>query len=185
MMRLLLILCISVQLAGAGGAPLPPVPRAAAVAAPKTNVFRLRFAWDYPAAWSNSVGTFYLCYGLVPGQWTNIIATGTSNAFTFLKTNWTERTARHFYAVRARTTNGEPSNEVHFPPYPPTHVRVRWKTNAPTTIFVSSTLAVPRWSAIATVTATNEWTTPLQDGQQWYALDRNDPPTITLFNPLN
>lgn len=150
-------------------------------AASPSSVFRLTFAWNYPIAVN-----FTLWYGLAPGQWTNKVPVGMATTFTFAKTNWNERWMRHFYVVRAGT-DGPPSNEVHFPPYPPSHVALLWAGKVYTVLFSSDNVAVPisQWPVIATVAGTNRWDGPMTPGARYFAVTNGETLKIVLYNPLN
>lgn len=153
--------------------------RMALVAPPKTNVFRLNFAWQGSAS--------VLCYGLTRGgPWTNTVPMATGTSYAFSKTNWAERSLRHFFVVR-NGTNGPPSNEVHYPPYPPDHVALTWNTNARTVLFSSPVLARPirQWPVLADVTGTNRWDGALTSGSRFFTATNGQVLGILLYNPLN
>lgn len=157
-----------------------------AVVPPKPRVFRLPLTWKYPRPLGSNE-TFVLCYGTQPGQWPNMIATGSATNYPFTKTNWVERGLRHFYIVR-NGTNGPPSNEIHYPPYAPNRIALTWIGKGRTVLFSSPTLAIPvrQWPILADVTGTNRWDGPFTPaGTRFYATTNGEVPKILLYNPLN
>lgn len=156
---------------------------AAVVVPPRPKVFRLPLTWKY----SLVPQTFVLCYGTQPGQWPNMIPTGSGTNYTFTKTNWVERGLRHFYVVRDGT-NGPPSNEVFYPPYAPNRVALTWIGKVRTVLFSSPVMAGPvrQWTFLADVTGTNRWDGPFSPtANRFFATTNGEVPRVTLYNPLN
>lgn len=168
---------------------------AAVLPPPKTNfVYKRTFLWDYPLAELDGIRGFRLYMGESPGSYTIIEDAGTNyngtNFFyVFLRTNWVERLDRHFAVVTAADPDGLeslPSNEVHWPAYPPDHYRLQWQTNWTTVNIYSFTdLSVPieSWPLIGSVSGTNIFEGLLSARQQFFVIDKPDVLTITVFNP--
>lgn len=156
----------------------------AAMANPATNrVYRLSFAWDYP---SGNVVSFSLLFGSTPGVYTNTIWMGRINKYTLSITNWSESKVRHFFVIRVTSLGGgvsPPSNEVHWPPYPPTHIRLSWTNSGPVTIIQSTDLRT--WATAAAIVGTNTWTTNMVQGRRFFRLQPVGRLKIVPFNPLN
>lgn len=164
------------------------------VGPPRTNfVYRVGLAWLEDQDTQPLISTYTLYVGRSPGTydyWTNDI--GTNLSYTFARTNWDdERLNRHFFVVTAKDQDGnesEPSNEVHFPPFPPDHYRLSWTSNwDQVTIFETTDLSIPQtnWTVTATVFGTNSYSDWISAGSacKFFCLDKPDVLTITVFNP--
>lgn len=119
----------------------------------------------------------------MPGVYTNTIITGASNTFRLVITNWTELRVRHFFAVRA-SVNGQTSiysNEIHWPPYDPDHVELRW-AGAASNLLVSANVYGP-WARVP-VGGTNAYMEAIAN-KRFFRLEPPMPLTIRAFNPRN
>lgn len=163
--------------------------------APKTNaVYKRTFLWDYDDDIS-AVHTFKLYMGESPGSYTiledaGVNWNGTNYFYIFLRTNWDERMDRHFAVVTAADASGLeslPSNEIHWPAFPPDHVRVMWLTNYPdpVTIYHSSDVRLPmtNWPMAAIVMGyTNaEFLMGISD---FFYIDKPEHLSIEAYNPF-
>lgn len=156
-------------------------PMAPRVAVKRPLVTRIPFAWDS----SNTPDTFELGYGSLPGVYTNTIATGLTNGYTFVQTNWAERSVEHYFAVRAMVGGSVSawSAEMHYPSYPADHYRLTWAQVGTVALYTASGLPI-HWQPLATVTGTNEFTGPLASPAQFFG-SPDARLAVTLFNPLN
>jgi len=162
------------------------------VVPPQTNfIVRKRFLWLEDPDAMPMVSTYTLYLGTNPGVYDSSADTGTNLFYDFSRTNWSERSQRHFVVVTAKDDAGEeslPSNEVHFPAYEPDHFRLTWTSNwDQVTIYESNDLSIPKenWTVTATVFSTNSYSgwIDLTLRGKYFCLDKPDVLTITVFNP--
>lgn len=172
------------------GAPMSSTSTASAVLPPRTNfVYRRTFGWQYPTNELPSVRNFRLYIGQESGSYSIVEDTGTNLTYTFRRTNWTERMDRHFAVVTAQDMGfleSIPSNEIHWPDFPPDHYRLTWQTNYPVVLVYSTTdLTMPKsqWPILAMVAGTNVFEDWIRDDYRFFVIDKAETPTITLFNP--
>lgn len=165
-----------------------PVP----LVAPTTNkVFKLNFGWDYDTNDLALVDTFTLYMGYDSNTMAFVQDTGTNLFFTFLRTNWDDRLTRHYFVVTAKGqgTESDPSNVVHYPPFPADHIRLIWQTNWPTVVIYTTTnifLDRNQWDVLDSVGFTNQYETLIvNDGQpHYFIIDQSDVLQIVAFNPF-
>lgn len=155
---------------------------------PRTNrVLRLSFSWTRP---STGVDGFKLCFGSAKSVYTNVISVGSVTNYTLSITNWSEIRVRHFFAVKSIKANVEsvPSNEVFWPPYEPSHIRISWpNATGSVTIQEATSLGAKAilWRNSATIIGTNTWTTNILSGTHFFRINRPVKLSIDAFNPLN
>lgn len=163
---------------------------------PRTNVFKLTFAWDYDLNQLSSITNFHLYLGLAPGtysidEWAGTNFNGTNFSYTFRRTNWVERLDRHWAVMTAADNAGEesdPSNEVHWPVFQDDHYILHWSmihTN-PVEVYSTTNLFLPKaqWPLIATVTGTNIWMGKMGDFEAFCVkADTPEVLWVTTFNP--
>lgn len=167
---------------------------ASSLSSPKSNfVYKVNLAWDYDPDLLPSVSTFTLYIGRSSGVYdycTNSV--GTNLSYAFSRTNSDEEgMARHFFVVTAKDQDGTestPSNEAHFPAFPPDHFQLSWVEHWDSVgIFSSVDLAIPKeqWNLFAYVEGANSFSTNMQPTEQcrFFILNKPDVLTIRVFNP--
>ena|SRR5215831_4733504 len=158
---------------------------------PKISVYKRTFEWVYPMEQFGDVQTFKLYMGMSSGSYTIVEDagtnfTGTNFLYTFQRTNWVERTDRHFAVVTAADwtwMESLPSNEVHWPAFPPDHFRLMWLSNwTSVNVYSTSNLFLPKdqWPLYAMVMGTNQIEGPLLDCG-FFVIDKPDVLSITVF----
>ena len=154
-------------------------------------IFKKRFEWDMNPEYQEFVSTYTLYMGTNSGAYDWQVDTGTNLFYEFVRTNWDERKYFHFVVVTARDRDYDespPSNEVHFPVFPATHVRISWQIAwSSCALYWANEVWAPmqNWNyAAGFVGATNyseliDWTVPAK----FFYLDKPDVLTIELYNP--
>lgn len=159
---------------------------------PATNfVYRKRFEWQYDPEFMPHVSTFTLYMGTNAGEYNWSVDTGTNLFYDFARTNWSERGSFHFVTVTARDEaydESGPANEVHFPNFGVTHLRIRWTINWEVcTLFwmnqADADLRLGNQEAV--LYGTNQYVTLIDKTVpvKFFYLDKPDTLSIELFNP--
>lgn len=162
----------------------PPSPRFVVGPEDTNDYFSITLSWGE----ADQIDHFNLYFGSAPGTYTNTINVGTDTNYTLSYTNWSESGVRHYFVVTAVDSNGSeslPSNEAHFPFYPPDHFRLDWISSDSTMISTSQSVLIPRsqWPVFAVVIGTNSFSTNLDTGAHFFIIDHAEPLTITAYNP--
>lgn len=159
---------------------------------PSTNfVYKKRFEWDYDPEFMPHVSTFTVYMGTNVGVYNWSVDTGTNLFYDFARTNWDERGHFHFVTVTARDEaydESVPSNEVHFPNFGATHVRVTWLIHWETsTLFWANDIWAPlqNWNVAAVRYGDTNYTELIDftGPPRFFYLDKPDTLSIELFNP--
>lgn len=159
---------------------------------PTNRVSRLQFQWGYDGAQLVNVDHFVLKLGTNEGVYTiEEITGGTNLTYVFTRTNWPESSVRHYavvIAVERENLEGYPSNEAHWPLYPPDHVMLCWSTRYPSVRILSSVdMSAPptQWTQYAVATDTTNFSTNIDFSvpARFFVIDKPESLALTLFNP--